>query len=149
MAHSALLVGQMGTLSLGRSCRPTRMGTSNGSTSRTCMKARDSFHVEVNHFSTAAASGLSALSDRSLDSVLLNYLGYQPALRVTVFAASRLSPAELAFIWIEISPRSFFIRSSLERRSLGTARCADSDAPSWAATSSMRSESLACTAETH
>lgn len=72
MANATLLTGQMGTLSLARSCRPTRMAApSNGSTSRTCMKARDSFHVEVNSLSfSAAAGGRPTLSVRSWDSVL-------------------------------------------------------------------------------
>lgn len=47
MAQIASMTGAMGHLSLYRSCRPVRMGPSNGSISRTCMRASDSYHVEI------------------------------------------------------------------------------------------------------
>jgi hypothetical protein len=51
MAQIASMTGAMGHLSLYRSCRPVRMGPSNGSISRTCMRASDSYHVEVKTYS--------------------------------------------------------------------------------------------------
>ncbi len=47
MASLAMITGHMGSLTLGRSCRPAQMGRSNGTVLHTCMGQKGSYHVEV------------------------------------------------------------------------------------------------------
>lgn len=47
MAHLAMLNASMSSLSLSRSCRRPGFGVSNGTLSHTCMRTRDTYHVEA------------------------------------------------------------------------------------------------------
>lgn len=59
MAHLAMLNASMGSMSLTRSCRRPGFGVSNGTLSHTCMRTKDTYHVEVINDHVLEEAGLA------------------------------------------------------------------------------------------
>lgn len=110
MAHLAMLNASMSSLSLTRSCRRPGFGVSNGTLSHTCMRKKDTYHVEVSN-----------------EMLMILQNGRRRAGAVPACIARTIMHLD------SIQPNSVFCadRSPWRRQSQQTAPCVASGGPSW------------------